>query len=133
MPVRILIADDDFAIRRLIRRILEEHSEWQVCGEAENGREAVVKARDLLPDLIVMDLAMPQMNGLQAAREICTASPTLPMLLLTVQEVSPELASEARKVGFQGAVSKSSGSEVVAGVETILSSHTYFKAPDIPA
>ncbi len=133
MPVRILIADDDFAIRRLIRRILEEHSEWQVCGEAENGREAVVKARDLLPDLIVMDLAMPQMNGLQAAREICTASPTLPMLLLTVQEVSPELASEARKVGFQGAVSKSSGSEVVAGVETILSSHTYFKASDIPA
>ena len=133
MSVRILIADDDLAIRRLVRRLLEEHAEWCVVGEAETGSDAVSKARDLSPDLIVMDLAMPKMNGLQAAREIRRAKPDMPMLLLTVQEVSPELVSEARKVGFQGAVSKSSGSEVIIGVEELLRAHSYFKRSDLPA
>ncbi len=133
MSIRILIADDDLPIRRLIRRILEEHSEWDVCGEAENGRDAVAKAKALCPDLIVMDLAMPLMNGLQAAKEIRAATPTVPMLLLTVQEVSTELVSEARKVGFVGAVSKSSGSEVVAGIESILREHRHLNSSEIPA
>jgi DNA-binding NarL/FixJ family response regulator len=128
MPVRILIADDDSPIRRLLRRLIEDHSNWEVCGEAVNGADAVEKAGELAPDLIVLDLAMPQMNGLQAAREIAKADPHMPMLLLTVQQVSSELALEARKAGFQGAVSKSTGSEVVKGVETLLQQESFFKA-----
>ena len=128
MPVRILIADDDSPIRRLLRRLIEEHSNWEVCGEAVNGTEAVEKTEELAPDLVVLDLAMPQMNGLQAAREISKAAPGLPMLLLTVQQVSHELVQEARVAGFQGAVSKSTGSEVVRGVETLLQKESFFKA-----
>lgn len=128
MPIRILIADDDLAIRRLLCRLLEEHSDWQVCGEAVNGQEAVAKTRQLAPDVVVLDLAMPQMNGLQAAREICKDCPLLPMLLLTVQEVSAELVHEARNAGFQGAVSKSTGTEVVMGIETLLREQSFFKS-----
>ncbi|HZP62180.1 MAG TPA: response regulator [Terriglobales bacterium] len=123
---RILIADDDTSIRRLLKRVLEGHPGWHVCGEASNGRDAVQKTRQLTPDLVVMDLAMPQMNGLQAGREIFKSSP-LPMLLLTVQEVSPELAREARNAGFQGAISKSRGVEVVNGIETLLRDQCFFR------
>jgi len=124
---RILIADDDTSIRRLLRRVLEGHPGWQVCGEAANGRDAVEKTQQLTPDLVVLDLAMPQMNGLQAGREIFKSSP-LPMLLLTVQEVSPELAREARSAGFQGAISKSRGVEVVNGIETLLRDQCFFRS-----
>jgi DNA-binding NarL/FixJ family response regulator len=128
MAVQILIADDDAPIRRLLCRVIEDHAEWKVCGEAENGREVLAKVTDLCPDVIVMDLAMPQMNGLQAAREICKVAPHLPMLLLTVQQVSRELADEARSAGFQGAVSKSTGSEVVKGIESLLRKEHFFSS-----
>jgi DNA-binding NarL/FixJ family response regulator len=127
MPVKILIADDDAPIRRLLRRVIEEHADWQVCGEAENGREVLTKIGESCPDLVVMDLAMPQMNGLQAAREICKVAPNLPMLLLTVQQVSKESVQEARSAGFHGAVSKSTGSEVVKGIETLLRREDFFR------
>ncbi len=120
MSIRILIADDDSPIRRLLRRLIEEHVGWEVCGEAVNGADAVSKADELSPDLVVLDLAMPQKNGLQAAREISKSTPSLPMLLLTVQQVSSELVQEARNAGFKGAVSKCTGSEVVRGLETLL-------------
>jgi DNA-binding NarL/FixJ family response regulator len=126
MSTRILIADDDLAIRRLLRRIIEEHSDWEVCAEATNGQDAVDKAHDLAPDLAIIDLAMPQMNGLQAARAIRRGSALLPMLLLTVQEVSPELVREAHNAGFRGAVSKSTGTEVVKGIETLLQGQNFF-------
>lgn len=128
MSVRILIADDDSPIRRLLRRLIEEHADWEVCGEAVNGSDAVSKTDELSPDLVVMDLAMPQMNGLQAAREISKSAPSMPMLLLTVQQVSTELVQEARNAGFKGAVSKSTGSEVVKGVETLLRDGKFFKS-----
>jgi DNA-binding NarL/FixJ family response regulator len=128
MPTRILIADDDSAIRGLLRRILEEHPDWQVCGEAANGRDAIQKTEQLAPDVVVMDLAMPQMNGLQAGREIARCwHPS--MLLLTVQEVSAELVREAKTAGFQGAISKSRGAEVVSGIETLLRHENFFEAP----
>ena len=128
MSVRILIADDDTPIRRLLRRLIEEHAGWEVCGEAVNGADAVSKAGELSPDLVVLDLAMPQKNGFQAAREISKSTPTVPMLLLTVQQVSSELVHEARKAGFRGAVSKCTGSEVVKGVETLLRDGNFFKS-----
>ena len=127
MAVRILIADDDASIRRLLRRLIENHEDWTVCGDALNGNEAIGKAAELWPDVVVLDLAMPQMNGLQAAREISRTRPELPMLLLTVQQVSKELTTEAAHAGFRGAVSKSTGSEVIRGIETLLQQQSFFQ------
>jgi DNA-binding NarL/FixJ family response regulator len=132
MTVRILIADDDAAIRRLLRRLIEAHADWTVCGDAENGHDAITKASELAPDVVVLDLAMPQMNGLQAAREISRTMPGTPMLLLTVQEVSKELTGEAVHAGFQGAVSKNTGSEVVSAIETLLRHESFFDRHAIP-
>jgi len=127
MSVRILIADDDAAIRRLLRRLIENHSNWKVCGDAQDGQDAVTKAGQLGPDIIVLDLAMPQMNGLQAAREISRNLPDTPMLLLTVQQVSKELTAEAAHAGFKGAVSKNTGSEVVRAIESLLQHQSFFQ------
>lgn len=127
MAVRILIADDDASIRRLLRRLIESHEDWNVCGEAQDGNEAINKTSQLNPDVIVMDLAMPQMNGLQAGRAISQKVPETPLLLLTVQQVSKELMKEARHAGFKGAISKSTGSEVVKAIEVLLQRHTFFQ------
>jgi len=101
-----------------------------VCGEAANGNDAVVKTEQLAPDLAIIDLAMPDKNGVEAAREIFAASPLTAMLLLTVQEVSAELARVAREAGFRGAVTKGSGREVVAAVETLLGKGTFFSVSE---
>jgi DNA-binding NarL/FixJ family response regulator len=127
MSVRILIADDDVSIRYLLRRILEERPGWVVCGEAANGNDAVAKIKQLSPDLAIIDLAMPDKNGIEAARQVVANSPLTAMLLLTVQEVSTELARAARDAGFRGAVTKGSGREVVVAVETLLNQGTVFK------
>ena len=127
MAVRILIADDDSAIRRLLRRLIESHEGWSVCGDALDGQDAIGKAAQLSPDVIVLDLAMPQMNGLQAAREISRSTPEIPLLLLTVQQVSKELTNEAVHAGFKGAVSKSTGSEVVKAIEVLLKHQSFFQ------
>src|SRR6266498_1446432 len=126
MAIRILIADDDLSIRRLIIRLIEAHPDWSICGDARNGQEAVTKASELSPDVVVLDLAMPQMNGLQAAREIIRHQPDTPLLLLTVQQVSKELTKEAVLAGFKGAVSKSTGSEVVRAIESLLNHQNFF-------
>ncbi len=127
MAVRILIADDDTAIRRLLRRLIETHGGWTVCADARDGHEAVDKAETLKPDVVVLDLAMPDMNGLQAAREIARANPELPILLFTVQQVSKELSYEARSSGCRGALSKNTGSEVVHAIEVLLNHETFFQ------
>lgn len=126
MPTRILIADDDSSIRRFLVRLLESHPNWQVCGVAEDGADAVLKIEELAPDLAILDLGMPKMNGLQAAQEICKRSPGFPLLLLTVQEISRDLATEAQRLGFHGAVSKNNGREVVTGIEALLRNDTFF-------
>ena len=127
MAVRILIADDDAAIRRLLRRLIENHHNWIVCGDAQDGQDAVEKVEALSPDVIVMDLAMPQMNGFQAAKTISRSHPDVPILLLTVQQLSKELTREAQHAGFKGAVSKNTGSEVVRAIENLLSSRSFFQ------
>jgi DNA-binding NarL/FixJ family response regulator len=127
MAVRILIADDDASIRRLLRRLIESHDGWSVCGDAQDGQDAIGKAAQFNPDIIVLDLAMPQMNGLQAAREISRRTPEIPMLLLTVQQVSKELTNEALHAGFKGAISKSTGSEVVKAIEVLLRNQNFFQ------
>jgi chemotaxis response regulator CheB len=70
MPIRILIVDDSAAFRESLRELLEDHADWEVCGEAADGIEGVEKNRLLRPDVIVMDQSMPRMSGIEAAQEI---------------------------------------------------------------
>ncbi|HEX3739755.1 MAG TPA: response regulator transcription factor [Terriglobales bacterium] len=127
MTIRILIADDDAAIRRLLRRLIETRDDWTVCADACDGQEAVEKTDLLKPDVVVLDLAMPDMNGLQAAREISRNHPEVPLLLLTVQQVSKELRHEALDAGCRGALSKNTGSEVVHAIEVLLNNQNFFQ------
>ena len=131
MAIRILIADDDCTIRNLLRRLLERNSDWQVCGEAVNGVEAVEKVELFAPDLAILDLGMPTMNGVDAAREIRKAHPQLPLLLISVQELSPQLTDAARHAGFKGAVTKSRGHEIVEAVEALIRNQPFFH-PELP-
>jgi DNA-binding NarL/FixJ family response regulator len=84
-PVRILIADDHESVRSQIRCVLEAQH-WDVCGEAENGEEAVEKVRQLKPDLIILDMNMPILNGYEAAQEIRRRSPSTKVLILTLHD-----------------------------------------------
>jgi DNA-binding NarL/FixJ family response regulator len=113
----------------LLRRLLEAHSGWEVCGEAVNGLEAVQKIIELVPDVAILDLGMPIMNGVQAAREISQIRPRLPMLLVTVQQIETPSVPRIREAGFKGAVTKESGSEVVKGVEALLRNEIFFYPP----
>lgn len=122
---RILIADDNPAVRRGLRDLIEHVSEWDVCGEAVNGREAIERARELHPDMLLLDLMMPGMNGFDTARELAILEPGLPILLCTVQ-LSPYVAREAERVGIQGAVSKSKVSQITDGIAAVLRHETFF-------
>lgn len=130
MSTRILIADDDPIIRLLLRRLLEKQPDWHVCGEASNGVEAIEGVEQFAPDVVVMDLAMPVMTGLQAGPVIAKAHPELPMLLISVQEVSKQLAYEACNAGYRGAVTKSGGDEVLKGIEALLHHKMFFYSDD---
>ena len=105
MSIRILIADDDPNIRLLLRRLLEKQQDWHVCGEASNGIEAIEGVEQFAPDIVVMDLAMPVMNGLEAAREIHLIAPNTAMVMFTMHS-SPQLLLEARAVGISDVLSK---------------------------
>jgi DNA-binding NarL/FixJ family response regulator len=109
---RILIADDHAAVRRSLRSILETHPELELSGEATNGREAVELARRLKPDVVLMDMTMPELSGLEATREILKDAPDTQVLLLTVHE-SEELTEEALRAGAQGIVLKSAADEIL--------------------
>jgi DNA-binding NarL/FixJ family response regulator len=102
----VLIVDDNNLVRRLLRAWLEQQSEWQICGEAENGKLAVEKVEELHPDIVILDLQMPVMNGLEAAREIKRLSPNTAMIIFTVH-TSHQLVKEARTHGVSDVVSKS--------------------------
>ena len=123
--LRILIADDHEVVRRGLRALLESHPGWEVCGEAVSGREAVEKARKLKPVVVVMDIAMPELNGLEATRHILKAIPQAAVLILTVHE-SEQLVHEVLAAGAQGYVLKSdAGHDLVNAVEA-LSQHKVF-------
>lgn len=104
--LQILIADDHAVVRRSIRALLESHDRWSVCAEAADGRAAVAEARRLHPDVILLDVSMPQLDGLQAAREIVQEDPGALVLLLTMYP-SEEMAAEAARAGARGVIAKS--------------------------
>lgn len=126
LRTRILVVDDSPVVREQLRRLLELHPDWEVCGEAIDGRDAIEKTRELIPDLILLDFAMPVMNGLQSAQEISKFFPHTPILLFTMF-LSNQLVSEARQSGIRGAVAKSNAvRDLVPGIEALLRQETFF-------
>jgi DNA-binding NarL/FixJ family response regulator len=105
MPYSILVVDDSNLVRRMLRVWFEQHSEWVICGEAENGEIAVEKVEELRPDIVILDLQMPVMDGLEAAREITRRSPSTAIVMFTVHS-SNQLLIEARANGVREVVSK---------------------------
>jgi DNA-binding NarL/FixJ family response regulator len=103
---RILLADDHELIRKGLRALIEVNKEWLVCGEASNGEEAVERVLELKPDLIILDVTMPVLNGLQAARKIRSLAPQVKILILSMHD-SPQLANEALRLGADAYLIKS--------------------------
>ena len=110
----ILIVDDSPLMRSSLRGLLERRAEWEVCGEAANGREGIEKALQLHPDLIVLDLCMPVMDGLQAARELQRLLPNVPILMFTIFS-NPHVEREALAAGITAVKSKSESVESLYG------------------
>lgn len=127
MTIRILVVDDHPIVRQGLKTLLEGHSGWQVVGEASDGAEAVEKAKDLHPDVMVLDVTMPRMNGLEACRLLRRQSPELEILFVT-QHDSPQMMREALEAGARGYVVKSNAArDLLAAVEAV-SEHRVFTA-----
>jgi DNA-binding NarL/FixJ family response regulator len=124
--LRILIADDHEVARQGIRALLEAHPGWEVCAEAKDGREAVELASTLNPHLILLDVGMPNLNGLEAARQILASSPDVPILILTMLD-SDQVVREVLRAGARGFLLKSdAGRDLVAAVEALQLRRTFF-------
>src|ERR1700730_15703443 len=104
--LRILIADDHDLMRRGLKALMEWGPGWKVCDEAHTGQEAVTKAAELKPDVAIIDISMPELNGLEAARRIREASPNTEILILSVH-YSDKLISDILRAGVQGYIVKS--------------------------
>jgi len=124
--LRILIADDHEVARRGIRSLLESHPGWDVCAEAKDGRDAVELAATTKPDLVLLDIGMPNLNGLEAARQILATSPNVAILILTMHD-SDNVIREVLRAGARGFLLKSdAGRDLVAAVEALESQKTFF-------
>ena len=124
MP-RLIVVDDHAVIRRGVHGILQAFPEWEVCGEAENGQEAIRLAESLKPELIIMDVSMPGLNGLEATRIIHNILPNTKILLLTLHS-STELVRSAFRAGARGYVLKSDAEhELVRALNVLAGDGTY--------
>src|ERR1700749_2787399 len=126
--LRILIADDHDLMRRGIKGMLKSHPGWEICGEAHTGREAVTKAQELKPDIAILDISMPDLNGVDAARRIRKESPNTEILVLSVH-YSDQLIRDILEAGVRGYIVKSdSDRDLLIAVEA-LSNHKPFFTP----
>ena len=126
MPYRILIADDHEIVRQGLKSIITAQSDWEVVGEAITGREAVELSRQHKPNLVIMDIGMPELNGLEAARQILKQFPGMEILVLTMHE-SEQLIREVLDTGARGYVLKSdAGRDLVAAVDALRHHKPYF-------
>ena len=117
---RILIADDRESMRMALRYLIRMHPDWQICGEASDGREVVTKAVELRPDLVVLDFKMPIANGIQAGGEISRSMPTTPVVMYTLY-VTPEIEAAAKLVGICRVIGKEDGGKyLLNAIETEL-------------
>jgi DNA-binding NarL/FixJ family response regulator len=120
MPPRILIVDDSPLIRRLVRTCIETQVGWRVCAEAENGREAIQLAQQCHPNLIVMDLSMPVMNGLEAAKVLRKLMPSVPLIMFTFFSTC-NLERQALEAGYRKVILKTERlEELVSSIRSLL-------------
>lgn len=116
--MRILIADDNVQFRKVLRQLLEAHEGWTVCSEAEDGLEAIEHANQCKPDLVLLDLAMPYVNGFVAAGKISRLLPGIPAVILTLYD-RPEVQAEAKNVGVLQVIPKTDGRSLIAAIEAL--------------
>ena len=119
MPRRILIADDSPLTRKALQDLLQAHG-WEVCGQAENGLDAVRMAVELNPDVVILDLAMPSMDGLTAAGHISQSLPTIPIVMHTLHSLA-QLELEAKKKGVHCIVPKSESAHIITILDELIS------------
>ncbi|HTS69675.1 MAG TPA: response regulator transcription factor, partial [Terriglobia bacterium] len=123
---RVLVVDDHAVVRRGVRALLAESRLWKICGEAADGDEAIEKANQLRPDIVIMDISMKSMSGLEATRQILRSLPKTKILILTMHE-SEQVVAEVLKAGAHGYVMKSdAGRDLLAGIEALAQGGTFF-------
>jgi two-component system, NarL family, response regulator NreC len=120
LPNSILIVDDNEIIRRTLHRLLESKAGWEVCGEAADGKEGIEKAERLKPDLIVLDMSMPGMDGITAAKVLKNQMPTLPIIMFTNFAEDQFLKHEVLEAGITKVVSKTDPNALLLAVEDAL-------------
>lgn len=126
MAFRIFIADDHEVVRKGLIALLQAQPDWEVCGEAADGREAVEKAAEVKPDIVILDIGMPSLNGLEATRQILKVNPEAKILVLTLHD-SDSVVREVLNAGARGFLLKSDAArDLVAAVEALRRDKTYF-------
>src|SRR5580693_9393793 len=126
MKLRILIADDHEVVRRGLCALLQTHEGWEVCGEAKDGREAVEKAKQVRPDVVILDVGMPNLNGLAATRQLLQQNPQQKVIVLTITD-SDQVIREALDAGARGFVLKSDAArDLVTAVEALQRNRMFF-------
>lgn len=124
--MRILLADDHELVRRGMRGLLETQEGWKICGEAENGHEAIEKTRQLKPDIVILDISMPLLNGFGAARVIKECFPDIPILVYSMYR-SEAFLREAQRIGLGGYVAKSQdGPTLLMAVDAVQRNRAFF-------
>jgi DNA-binding NarL/FixJ family response regulator len=119
VTARILLVDDHEIIRKGLRSVLETRKDWEIVGEADTGREAVKQVEKLRPDVVVMDISMPELNGLEAVRQIVKIAPRTEVLVLTMHE-SEDLVREVLEAGARGYLLKSDASrQLVSAIDAL--------------
>lgn len=126
MTLRILLADDHEVVRRGLCTLLEEHEGWEICGQASDGHQAVAMAKELDPDVVILDIGMPNLNGLSATRQLIQHNPDQKVIILTITDAD-EMIREALDAGARGFVLKSdAGRDLVLAVEAMQKNRTFF-------
>jgi len=125
--VRIFLVDDNPSVRHYLRTILEQQSSWRVCGEARTGAEALKRVVETAPDLVLLDYQMPDLNGVDVAKQISRLCPKVCILMVKLH-LSKQLVEEARIAGVRGACAKQDIGSVVEAIEVLLREQTYFPA-----
>jgi DNA-binding NarL/FixJ family response regulator len=126
MKLRILLADDHELIRRGLCALLQKHEGWEVCGEASDGRQTIEMARQLKPDVVIVDIGMPHLNGLDTTRQLLQHDPNFKVIVLTITD-SDQVIREALDAGARGFVLKSDAArDLVAAVEALQNKRMFF-------
>jgi DNA-binding NarL/FixJ family response regulator len=126
--IRILIADDHESMRKAVRCLVDMHPGWEICGEADDGSDAVTKAKELQPDLILLDFKMRILNGIKAGCQIYSTMPATPILMYTFYK-TPELEVAAKLVGIRQVIGKENGAtELCSAIEKELASPRHHQA-----